>query len=140
MKSKHLGNYHILRLDPGEEVVASILSYCETNDIRLGTVTAIGAVNEVRIGLFDPATKTYSAQDMSGNFEIIALSGNVTVMDNRVYLHLHIGVGDENHDMHGGHLERAIVSATCEVFIQTIEGEVGRAFNDNIGLNIFDLK
>ena len=140
MESKRIGNFHILRLDPTEEIVASIRAYCKEHSVKLATVSAIGAVNEVRIGLFDPTTKTYSAQDMTGNFEIVALSGNVSVMDDGVYLHLHIGVGDEDHNMHGGHLERAIVSATCEVFIHAIDGKVNRAFDEQIGLNILDLK
>ncbi len=140
MESREIGLHHILRLDPGEEIVSSIIAYCEWHSINLGTVSAIGAVNEVKIGLFDPSTKTYSAQLLKGNFEIIALSGSVTTKEERVYLHLHIGVGDEEHKMYGGHLEKGIVSATCEIFIHAIEGEVDRAFNDNIGLNLLEFK
>ena len=35
------------------------------------------------------------------------------------------------------HLNRAIISATAEIQIQVIDGEIGREFSDEIGLNLF---
>lgn len=37
----------------------------------------------------------------------------------------------------GGHLNKAIVSATCEMVISIIEGNVDRYFDEEIGLNLF---
>ena len=39
--------------------------------------------------------------------------------------------------VHGGHLNRAIISATAEIQIQVIDGEIGREFSQEIGLNLF---
>ena len=39
----------------------------------------------------------------------------------------------------GGHLVRANISATGEIFIQKIAGEVGRRFDEEIGLNLLDI-
>ena len=39
--------------------------------------------------------------------------------------------------MFGGHLNRAEVSATCEMVIQIIQGQVDRYFDESIGLNLF---
>ena len=37
----------------------------------------------------------------------------------------------------GGHLNRTIVSATCEMVINIIDDKVDRYFDEEIGLNLF---
>ena len=58
-------------------------------------------------------------------------------MDGAFYCHLHMGAGDEQGRVVGGHLNRAVVSATCEMIITEIPGTVDRAFSDTVGLNLF---
>jgi len=36
----------------------------------------------------------------------------------------------------GGHLNEAVVSATCEVIIEKIEGSIEREFDKETGLNL----
>ena len=39
--------------------------------------------------------------------------------------------------MFGGHLNRAEVSATCEMVIRLIDGRIDRQYDDVTGLNLF---
>jgi len=64
------------------------------------------------------------------------LSGNITTKEQEPYLHLHITVADKKHHVYGGHLNRCIISATCEMIIMVIEGNVERTFDPAIGLNL----
>lgn len=41
-------------------------------------------------------------------------------------------------EVFGGHLNRAIVRATCEMIINVIDGKVDRYFDEEIGLNLFE--
>ena len=48
-----------------------------------------------------------------------------------------MSAGNEKGEVFGGHLNRAIVSATCEMIISTIDGKVDRIFDESTGLNLF---
>ena len=71
-------------------------------------------------------------------FEITSLVGNSTRKDGEVYLHVHINFGDENGMVRGGHLVRSVISATSEIIVRKIDGEVGRKLSEEIGLNLLN--
>jgi predicted DNA-binding protein with PD1-like motif len=137
-KSK-AGPTHILRIDRGEEIVGTIKKFCADNKIRPGTVQGIGAVKKAVIGLFETGAKKYYTTELSGDYEITSLLGNVTTRDGAPYLHLHITLSDPSYHVFGGHLTSAVVSGTCEIFISEIEGGMGRVFDEDVGLNVMDL-
>ena len=58
-------------------------------------------------------------------------------MNKEFYTHIHMSAGNSKGEVFGGHLNRAIVSATCEMIINIIDGEVDRYHDDEIGLNLF---
>ena len=139
MEYKRFNNKFIVRINKGEEIVETLKKVCKDNSIKLGSVTGIGATNKVTVGLFDVDTKKYHSTELTGNYEIVPLQGNITTMDGEVYLHLHINVCDLEHHSFGGHLNSAIVSATFEAVIDIIDGKIDRKFNKEIGLNLLDL-
>ena len=136
MEFKKFGSKYIVRLDRGEEIVASITELVKSENISLGRVSGIGAVNKVTIGLFEVDTKEYHKEELIGDFEILNLSGNISQMDDKEYLHFHITIGDEDFNAFGGHLNQARVSATAEIIIDLIDGNLDREFNDEVGLNL----
>lgn len=137
MEFRKFDNKYVLRLEKGEEIVETLKNFCSNQQIKLGQVNGIGAVNKVTTGLFDIDAKEYHSADLTGNFEITNLTGNVSTMNEETYLHLHINVADAEHKTYGGHLNSATISATGEIIIDVIDGEVGREFSEDIGLNLF---
>jgi hypothetical protein len=139
MKYKRCGNKVIVRIDKGEEIVESLKTICQQLHIKLGTITGIGATNNVTIGLLDTKTKKYQSKEFTGDHEITPLCGNITTMNGEVYLHLHINICNAEHHSLGGHLTKAIISVTFEGVIDIIDGEVNRAVDHNTGMNLLNL-
>ena len=128
----------IARIDRGEEICEQLKIICEKENVRLASVSAIGAVGQFTVGVFNPHTKQYKANSFTGDYEIVSLLGTVTQQNGAFYLHLHMSAGDEEGCVFGGHLNCATVSATCEMVIDIIDGRVERKFSQEIGLNLLE--
>lgn len=137
MEYRKFDSTYLVRLDRGEEILEQVKALAVKEGIRLASVQALGAVNDVTVGVFYTAEKEYHANSFQGDMEIVSLTGTITAMDGQPYLHLHMSAGDAQGHVVGGHLNRAVVSATCEMVITVINGEVGRKFSEEIGLNLF---
>ncbi len=137
MEYRRFGNTIVARIDRGEEILTALQEIAEAEDIRLASISALGATNDFTVGVYNVDEKQYHANDFKGNFEIVSLTGTVSTMDGRFYAHLHMSAGDEKGQVFGGHLNRAVVSAVCEMVIAVIDGTVDRSFSPGIGLNLF---
>ncbi len=137
MDFKRFGNKIIMRIDRGEEVVETIKKFCEDHKITLGSISGLGAAERIKVGLFDVLEKKYYSKEFVGDYEISNLTGNISTMNGETYLHIHITITDDEMRGFGGHLNEALISATCELVIDIIDGMVDREFNDDIGLNLF---
>lgn len=127
----------VCRIDPKEEIVETIKKVCEAEEVKLAEISGLGAVDEIEVGVYYIAEKQYHSNTFKGYYEITSLTGSATRQNGEVYLHLHMSAGDIHGNVIGGHLNRAIVSATGEIIIRVIHGEVGRKHSDEIGLNLF---
>ena len=129
-----------VRIDRGEEVLACLTELVAREGVHLGTVSAIGAADDVTIGIFNVAEKKYYSQRFQGDYEISALVGNVTRQEGKPYLHLHVTIGNPvTGQVHAGHLSACTISATMELMLHVWNGHVGRTFSDAVGLNLMDL-
>lgn len=139
MHYRRFNNKVIVRINNGEEIVSTLKQLCNNLHITLGSITGIGATNDITIGLMNTKTKKYQSTKFTGDHEISSLIGNITTMKNEVYLHLHVTVCNTEHKTFGGHLTSAVVSATFEGVIDIIEGQVNRTFDQATALNLLDL-
>ncbi len=137
MQYRKFGARLIVRIDRGEELLEKLTQAVLENGVRLAAVSGIGALSELTVGVYDVAKQTYHANTFTGDLEIVSLSGSVTQKDGAPYLHLHLSAGDEQGRVFGGHLNRAVISATCELILDCIDGVVGRKSDPETGLNLF---
>lgn len=137
MEYRRFGNTIVARIDRGEEILEQMEVIARKEEIKLASISAIGAAGEITVGVYDVAKKEYHANHFTGDLEIVSLSGNISTKDGQYYAHLHMSAGDEEGRVFGGHLNRAVICATCEMFIQILDGTVERKYDGETGLNVF---
>lgn len=137
MEYRKFGNHYVVRIEKGEEVLEQLTQLCRQEQIRVGTITGLGAANRVVVGSFDTTEKVYHKTELKGVMEITSLVGNISTKDGEPYLHVHINVCDEQMQVHGGHLNECWISATGEVTVTKIEGVVEREMSEDVGLNLY---
>lgn len=137
MDYRRFNNAIVARIDKGEEVLDKLKEIALKEDIKLANVNALGATNDFTVGVFKTDEKKYYSNQFKGDFEIVSLTGTISTMNDEFYAHVHMSAGNDNGEVFGGHLNRAIVSATCEMVINIIDGKVDRYFDEGIGLNLY---
>lgn len=138
MEYRQFSSKFFVRIDRGEEIVGSLKQLAAQQKITLASVSALGAVGSFTVGVYKVEEKKYYSNSFEGDFEIVSLTGTVTTMDGEAYTHLHMSAADSNGVVFGGHLNTAVVSATCEMVVDTANGRVDRRHDEATGLNLFD--
>ena len=122
MEYRKFDNVIIARIDKEEEILEKLKAI---------------AINDFTIGVYKTDEKKYYSNSFKGYYEITSLTGTINTMDGEYYAHLHMSAGNEKGKVFGGHLNRAVVSATCEMVITVIDGKVDRVYDEETGLNVF---
>lgn len=138
MEYKVFDNVIAARLDIGDEIIESLKTICSRENVRAAYVTAIGAVNHAVTGVLDSDKGEYVDTEYNEFMELLSLLGNISVMNDEVYVHLHATLSGHDSNAVGGHLRRATIGATCEMFIHKLDGTIGRKQCEKTGINIFD--
>ena len=137
MDYRKFGDTLLVRLDRGEEILEQVKALALKENITLASVQALGAINDFTVGVYNVAEKKYYANDFKGSYEIVSLTGTIDTMNGEFYTHLHLSAGNDKGEVFGGHLNRAVVSATCEMVVRLIDGKIDRKYDDVTGLNLF---
>lgn len=138
MEYKRQRNTIIVRVDKGEDIIKELLSLSEKENILFASISGLGAVNDIELGIFDTSAKKYRSKRLIGDFEITSLVGSLSRKEGEPYIHVHMSVGNVlTNEFFGGHLNKAIVGATTEIVLNVVELVVEREFVEEIGLNLF---
>lgn len=128
------------KLAYGGDLLAEITEVCVRENIQLGRVEALGAVQSARIGFYDQKKREYQFLDLDQPLEITQLIGNVSLRDNSPFVHAHVTLADRSGNCYGGHLAPGTVVFACEFVLYMFDGPVfERAFDDETGLPLWKM-
>ena len=131
-----LSEVYFTRLQPGEDLFMGITEFCKKNNIdRAVILSAIGslcdvAFRDLKAGIDLPVNvdKTNLMEEY-GPFELLTLEGNVVPLvgefgnlkEGDLVLHLHCTLGTAYGNLFGGHLFKATIFTTTELFLAKVQ-------------------
>lgn len=139
LKVCHPGEFLVLRLARGDEVLQCVLAAARAHGVRAGIVSGIGAVSGAVVEFFDSETRVCREIAFSEPMEIVSLGGNLSQKGAEPYAHLHVALGSEEGQVYGGHLVSATVGATAELFVQILHASFTRTFSEEAGVNLLGI-
>ena len=123
----------------GDEVLSGLTEFAERQKLTAGHFTAIGALKSARFGWFDPARQAYRDIPIDQQVELIALIGDVGLVNGAPQIHAHCTVGFPDGAVRGGHLLQAFAWPTLEVFFTSYPTALTKEHDDETNLFLFEL-
>jgi predicted DNA-binding protein with PD1-like motif len=140
MKVRRNDTGFLVVLDPGDEVITSLIRLATAERIGEASLTGIGAVRDVVIGYVDLSQKQYVKREFGpDSMELVSLTGNLALLKGEPSAHCHAAVSDREMRTVGGHLFSAVTTITVEIFVHVYEGEIERKYDPNTGANPISL-
>ncbi len=123
------------------DLLEELQSACKEKDILLGRISAIGAVKKARIGFYDQDARQYRFLEINKNLEILNLTGNVSIKDDKPMVHAHITLSDRDGNAYGGHLAEGTIVFACEFVMDIYDGpQYSREHDETTGLPLWKIK
>lgn len=132
-----------VRLDKNDEIIASLLSVCERQDLSVAQIQGIGGCESATVGVFDMEKKAYNETTVNGLLEMVSLDGNLTYFEGKPYLHLHAAFAYREAGAIktlSGHLLKAMIGLTGEIVITPADGRIGRRYIEELGIRVWDFE
>lgn len=136
MKSASHDHLHFLVLKKGEELVSCLTDFLREKNITAGSISGLGAIENVDIAYYDLPTQTYQRKIFADVYELLSATGNAALLDGKHFPHVHVVIGDRDYKTYGGHLFSATVAATVELSIIQMPFSVKRAHDEETGLKL----
>lgn len=126
----------ITRLCHGKDLISEIERVCEDERIKTGWFIVIGALKNITYGFYNQSSKQYMKSSFDKECEITSCTGNVSILENKIFVHAHINFADEKGDVKGGHLFKGEIFA-AETIIFDYEQKLIRKFDRETNLKLW---
>ncbi len=131
MEYRRSGDKSVVRLDEGEELIASLKALCERERVSAAWITGFGFTTRMTLRVYDLEKDEFSFPTLTGAMEITSITGNVLPVEGVLTPHVHIAAGDHDGRVWGGHLVSCDVVATAELLLMVLDLPLVRAASED---------
>jgi predicted DNA-binding protein with PD1-like motif len=122
----------------GDEAFSGLQEFADNYHVTSAHFTAIGALNRATLGWFDPQRKMYKKIPISGQHEVIGMSGDIALYEGKPVVHTHMVVGNPDGTTRAGHILDAYISPTLEVMVIVDPIAMKKRFDPETDLTLID--
>jgi len=124
----------VIKLEAGEDVLDSLKAVFQKEGIRSAIIlSGIGMLSSFELGYFDG--QSHRTRAFTTPHELTSMSGSLAYVDGKPMIHLHATLGNESHQVVGGHFGDGKVGVLAEITVAVLDGvAMGREQNPRTGL------
>lgn len=122
MEHTRSGSDIFVRLDPGEEIHASLQGLADDVGFDAAAITSgIGRTRDNQYGYMNEEG-VYQRRILDAPSELVSLSGNIArTQSGGAFTHIHCCWSDDGNDVHAGHMFQATVHVVAEIHIRVMD-------------------
>ncbi len=114
------GRAFVGRLATGSDLVEEIERFCLEREVTAAQVTVVGAVRRASYAYYEQHDRRYRELETDSHHEIAGFVGNISLRDDKPFLHAHATLADAAGATVGGHLLRGTEVFAAEVMIREL--------------------
>ena len=135
----NLGRNFLVRAKHDSDIISFVTDVAKEKGVRTATFTVIGALKYAKLGFYDQKRHEYVETVLSAPQEIASCIGNISVKEEKTFVHAHVVLADSEGNTKAGHLIEGKVFA-AEVHLSEWIGEKVIRKNDKVtGLFLWDI-
>jgi len=120
------------------DLLIELTKICQKYNIKVGRIEAIGAVKCANLAYYDQTIRKYLTFFIDKPLEITKLIGNISIFEEKAFVHAHITLADKDGNCYGGHLSSGTIVYACEFILESYKGHLFERSQDNkTGLNLW---
>ena len=132
------GRIWVGRLEAGDDLVEEVERACGEHDVRAAWVSAIGAVRRASFAYYEQDERRYLELESTEHHEITGFVGNISIRDDRPFLHAHATFASRHGAAVGGQQLPGCEVFAAEVTIREMTGvELVRTPDEVSGLALW---
>ena len=134
-----LEKFWLVRAEHDSDLVHFITEIAKKQKIHVAIFTVIGALKRAKLGFYSQERHEYREMIVETPHEIASCIGNVSIRNEKPFVHVHAVLADEKGRTKAGHLIEGIVFA-AEIHLQALDGaRLERKHDDITGLSLWNI-